>query len=139
MTVKFDLNNQDRALINKIMERMGRLKTLMDLLDTPFNMSRDITACHLNGCPLDLAKLMAADDNAFMHDVLGIERHLDRKRGKLLHYFLPKCSSKLVGKRGKTAGSFGGYFGGYFGPDGVWVAFTNPYNDLLDETKGMDE
>ena len=40
----------------------------------------DITATHLNGNPLRLAALLAADDFNFMHDVCGIARHLNRDR-----------------------------------------------------------
>jgi hypothetical protein len=50
----------------------------------------DITACHLNGCKLDLAKLLAADDFNFAHDVLGIRRHIDRETGQLMNCFRPR-------------------------------------------------
>jgi len=52
----------------------------------------DITACHANGCPLDLKKLRAAPDFDFVHDVVGIMHHIDRRDGKLVNFFLPRCS-----------------------------------------------
>lgn len=52
----------------------------------------DVTATHLNGNPLDLAKLLGADDFNFAHDVFGICRHLDRRTGKLADLFSPRCS-----------------------------------------------
>lgn len=52
----------------------------------------DITACHCNGCPLDLEKLLAFDDGNFGHDVFGIRRFLDRSTGELGGCFLPRCS-----------------------------------------------
>lgn len=52
----------------------------------------DLTACHLNGCPLDLAKLATCDDAEFAHDVFGIRRHLNRKTGKLTGHFHPRCA-----------------------------------------------
>lgn len=51
----------------------------------------DILATHLNGCPLDFQKLIDADDFNFIHDVFGIQRHLNRKTGKLKNCFLPRC------------------------------------------------
>lgn len=50
----------------------------------------DITACHANGCPLDLERLLAADDFNFAHDIIGIRRFLDRDTGKLSDMFSPR-------------------------------------------------
>jgi hypothetical protein len=50
----------------------------------------DITACHLNGCPLRLGELLGADDANFAHDVFGIRRHLNRETGKLEDCFCPR-------------------------------------------------
>lgn len=61
---------------------------LPDLL----SLSMDITATHLNGCPLDFDKLLTASDPDFAHDVFGISRHIDRTTGKLKDHFLPRCS-----------------------------------------------
>lgn len=59
----------------------------------------DLAAVHANGCPLDLEKLLAADDFNFAHDVFGIYRHLDRDGksptgGKLLDLFLPRTARR---------------------------------------------
>lgn len=50
----------------------------------------DITACHLNGTPLKLNALLAADSANFAHDVFGIRRHLNRETGKLEDCFCPR-------------------------------------------------
>ena len=50
----------------------------------------DIISCHVNGCPLDLERLLAAEESEFVHDVLGIRRHIDRKTGELGDCFLPR-------------------------------------------------
>lgn len=50
----------------------------------------DITACHMNGAPLRLNELLAADDLNFSHDVFGIRRHLNRETGKLEDCFSPR-------------------------------------------------
>ena len=57
------------------------------------DVEMDITACHLNGCALDLPKLLAADDFNFMHDIHGIGGNLDRTTGQLLDCFLPRCAA----------------------------------------------
>ena len=57
------------------------------------NLDMDLTACHLNGCPMDWEKLLSAPRFDFLHDVGGISRHIDRKTGKLTDCFLPRCAS----------------------------------------------
>ena len=52
----------------------------------------DLTACHLNGCPLDLPKLMNARDSDFGHDVLGIRRYINRTTGQLEEQFVLRCA-----------------------------------------------
>lgn len=44
----------------------------------------------MNSCPVDLAKLLAADDANFAHDVFGIRRHIDRETGELTDCFVPR-------------------------------------------------
>ncbi|HYI89603.1 MAG TPA: hypothetical protein VEY05_06845 [Beijerinckiaceae bacterium] len=46
-------------------------------------------ACHVNGCRLRLDALLAANDSAFIRDVWGIGRHLDRATGTLASGFAP--------------------------------------------------
>lgn len=59
----------------------------------------DLCAVQNSSTPLDLDRLLAADDFNFAHDVFGIERHLDRSEasptgGELLDCFLPRCARK---------------------------------------------
>lgn len=49
----------------------------------------DITATIMGGCPMRLDEWLAADDLNFVHDLVGIERHLDRRTFRL-HGFLPR-------------------------------------------------
>lgn len=53
----------------------------------------DITACHVNACPLKLDELLAADDMNFNHDVFGIRRHLNRETGELMDCFRPRYAA----------------------------------------------
>lgn len=57
------------------------------------SLTMDITACHLNGNPLRLADLLAADDGNFGHDVFGIRRYMDRGTGQLTDCFSPRYSA----------------------------------------------
>lgn len=52
----------------------------------------DLIAVHANGCPLDFRKLAKFDDFNVMHDVVGINNHIDRKTGKLRDCFRPRCA-----------------------------------------------
>lgn len=53
----------------------------------------DLTALHLNGTPLKLKELLAADAFNFTHDILGIRRHIDRRTAVLTNFFLPRYSA----------------------------------------------
>jgi hypothetical protein len=54
----------------------------------------DITACHANGTPLDLHRLLEASPQDLAHDVFGIARHIDRETGKLTGCFLPRYAAR---------------------------------------------
>ena len=41
-------------------------------------------------CPLRLTELLEADDTNFVHDVAGIERHLNRRTFKMEDCFVPR-------------------------------------------------
>lgn len=63
---------------------------------TKQDIHMDVTATHANGNPLDLRRLLAADDFNFAHDILGIRRHLDRSTGGLLNCFSPRFSKRTA-------------------------------------------
>lgn len=73
----------DRAM--KLFERSDNPPEYLDVI-------MDLTACHLNGMPLDLAKLLAADDLTFAHDVGGIRAHINRRTGKINDCFVPRTA-----------------------------------------------
>ena len=91
MTISFSTSKADALLIGKIAARAFTNQ----VGDTPtLEFIMDITAAHLNGCPLDLAKLLDFPDFDFAHDVFGIGGHLNRETGKLENCFLPRCATK---------------------------------------------
>jgi hypothetical protein len=88
--VKFEATVEELQTIMNIVERAAQHWTPAQY--PPQDMMMDLDACHSNGCPLDLAKLLRAPDFDFVHDVAGIFRHIDRSTGKIQDCFLPRCS-----------------------------------------------
>lgn len=93
LSIRFDPTPEDGRVINAIMSRARQLK-LVKRPGTYLTVEMSILACHLNGCPLDLDKLLRADDFTFVHDVCGIDRHVSRDTGRLENCFLPRCAAK---------------------------------------------
>lgn len=54
----------------------------------------DLTMCHFGPQKLRLDDLLAADNANFMHDIAGINRHLDRMAGTLSDGFSPRFSAR---------------------------------------------
>lgn len=87
MTASFKLGTRAEAvLIHEIARRAVSCTENYSLLDADM----DITACHANGCALDLIALLNASDGDFGHDVFGIRQHIDRRTGKLGGLFHPR-------------------------------------------------
>ena len=55
------------------------------------SIKMDLMTTHLIN-PLELDMLLNADDNNFVHDIAGIERHLDRRTLTLTGAFSPRFS-----------------------------------------------
>ena len=94
-TVSFEIEPQDRAVIDQIVDRADRFALSRDCgvsdgegVDR-LSLTMDLVACHANGMPLRLADLLATDDFNFVHDVWGIQRHIDRNTGRF-ETFLPR-------------------------------------------------
>lgn len=49
----------------------------------------------VNGnAPLDYDRLLDEfDDFNFMHDCMGIQRHMNRETGEIMNCFMPRCSA----------------------------------------------
>lgn len=78
-------NQRDAALIGKIVDRA--LVHFPDRRETDVRM--DILAVHLK-TPMRLQEWLDADDFNFIHDIVGIERHLDRQNFILRDSFSPR-------------------------------------------------
>ena len=94
MTISFTTTDDETKAIDKIVDRvLDEIPQYGDRLD----IHMDVTACHCNGTPLDLEKMLKAPAVDFANDVLGIRRHIDRRTGKIGNCFLPRCAQKACG------------------------------------------
>lgn len=94
-SISFDVNREDR---DKIIEIVDRVCALAQTHGKPLDYAlifMDIVACHLNGCPLDLARLAVADDFNLLHDVCGIGNNINHRTGRLENCFLPRYAARL--------------------------------------------
>jgi hypothetical protein len=92
-TIRFDVSREDALLIGRIVTRA------VDTYEGTFDsrtLAMDLTACHANGCPLDLAAFANGEAFDFAHDVGGISRHMDRSTGKLGGHFLPRFTRRAA-------------------------------------------
>ncbi len=88
----FKTSRFEHEFINKIADRAVKEDASLGVDYDKMTATMDVTACHANGCELDLQKLLAAPDSDFCHDVFGIRRHIDRRTGKIGGCFLPRCA-----------------------------------------------
>lgn len=89
--VNFSLKKGEQELVTQIAKRAVKMAKEADIEYDQKTADMDITACHCNGCPLDLKKLLSAPDADFGHDVFGIRKFIDRNNGKLESNFFPRC------------------------------------------------
>lgn len=91
--INWDISDSEDDLIHEIVERaFDELPSYRQRSDGRTGAHMDIAATHLNGCRLDLRKLLTSDAATFAHDVLGIHRHLNRQTARLENHFDPRCS-----------------------------------------------
>jgi hypothetical protein len=88
--ISFTVSKTDSARLDAIVARARALGCRRD----PLEIRMDLCATHANGTPLDFQRLREFDDFSFLHDVFGIERHLDRTSGALRDMFVPRCTRK---------------------------------------------
>jgi hypothetical protein len=58
----------------------------------------ELMATILGGCPLHLDRLETAPDSDFVHDIAGIERHLNRQTFELMDCFSPRYANRSHSK-----------------------------------------
>jgi len=98
--INWDVSLKDAGTISKIVKRAW--PHVKSVYKSTLDLNMDITATHANGNPLRLQDLLESDDFNFSHDIIGIARHLDRRTGKLIGFFVPRFS-KPISNREKTS------------------------------------
>lgn len=83
------VSKPDTRVIQNIVKRALPNLLQHGVAVTSYDLEMDVTAAHIT-CPLDLQKLLDADDLNFFHDICGIRAHLDRTTGELTDCFLPR-------------------------------------------------
>lgn len=96
MAINFKLSVEDSDAIWRISRRAMKLYKKHDEDVEQQEIQMDLTACHNHGCPLDLERMEGADDFNLMHDISGINRHLNREDGSLMNHFLPRFALREV-------------------------------------------
>lgn len=96
MTISFHVSLAEAELIGKIATRFTDIAKRVDpdIRIDRLALIMDLTACHASGTPLDLQRLLDADDFNVVHDVGGIRSHIDRETSQLGGCFLPRFSTK---------------------------------------------
>lgn len=86
----------DLAIIKKIAARGVNVYAQHEVRVDELTFIMDLTACHFTGCKLRLEDLLAADDFNLMHDLGGINKHLDRETCQLTDGFTPRFHARLA-------------------------------------------
>jgi hypothetical protein len=87
-TINWTISREEFDLLLKVVDRA--LREIRDYPDEPRTLIMDLNAAHCNGCPIDFAGLLEADDFEFAHDIVGIRKHIDRSTGQVLGFFTPR-------------------------------------------------
>lgn len=92
--INWTCTKRESETIIKIMLRAASCMNFEQRGGNRLEVTMDLTACHLNGCPLDLEGLLSAENDDLIHDVSGIMRHINRKTGRLEDCFVPRYAAK---------------------------------------------
>lgn len=90
----YNITTEDRNTIALIGQRFQQIASRLGREIDQLGIELDLIFCHLNDVQLDLERLLSADDSNFVHDVAGINRHIDRKTGKLQDCFYPRLAKR---------------------------------------------
>ncbi len=94
--IKLTLSQDELHVVTKIGIRAQQVAKELGINYELADALVDITACHLNGCALDLDQLLHADNFYFNRDVFGIAKNISLYTGKLRGGFMPCCARKAT-------------------------------------------
>lgn len=87
-TINFSCTTEDRVLIGKIITRYASMVPAKTF--DKISLEMDLVACNNNACKLDFEAMLNGQEFDFMHDIVGLRRHLNRLTGELEDCFLPR-------------------------------------------------
>lgn len=96
-TINFDLTVTDAKTIKAIVKRASALAVKQKSPLSPESkqtLEMDLAACHLNGTPLALQRLLEFPDPDFVHDLNGISKNINRATGQLNVLFVLRCAAQ---------------------------------------------
>lgn len=79
-------------LISRVAHRVLQFATpraFNDAWPSFYQCELDLSAAHMNGCPLRLRDMLTAPVTDLLHDAFGIAAHLNRRTGQLVGGFWP--------------------------------------------------
>jgi hypothetical protein len=91
--VSFKATKKETEAMSLIVKRAISLSIVRG---KPLDLLMDLSAVNANGCPLDLDRLLKADDFNFAHDIHGIQFNLNRRTGKMDNCFVPRFARKAA-------------------------------------------
>jgi hypothetical protein len=92
--ISFQVSEYDADVLRRIALRATFLAGMHNITYDIQTASMDFTAVHANGTPLRLDDLLNFDDFDFLHDMVGIRRHLNRETGQLDGCFVPRSAKR---------------------------------------------
>lgn len=93
-TLQWDVTPEDMDTIKRIAQRLFDMADEFKIPVDRHMIAMEVACVHCNSCPLELWQLLASSGDDFSHDVLGINRFLDRKTGQLMNGFKPRFAKK---------------------------------------------
>lgn len=87
------ISEYDRAFINKVAKRACELYKDNGMAVDLLSMEMDLTVVHACCGGLRLEDLLCADAHNLIHDVSGINRHLNRETFELENCFVPRFAA----------------------------------------------
>jgi hypothetical protein len=105
MTVEFaSFTKKEQVVVDAIVQRALKLYDVLAAeqmrrrREDEAHVEMNLSAVHSH-TPLRLELLRDFDDFNFAHDILGIERHLDKSTGELKDHFRPRCAKPVAQTR----------------------------------------
>ncbi len=89
MSLSLSVPHADKALIAAVSHRAQAYAATQGIAVDLLEVQRDFTACHANGNPLDLPRMMADEDRTLWHAASFLAWHMDPHTGQIVSNYRP--------------------------------------------------